>query len=375
MKTVKKGEEGKSGGVIVIGMGIGVIGMGKARTVMTMYGSMEIVTICSYIITGKGTREKGKEEGWKYIIIGTITSSWILIGLTGRVQETGEGEMAGTLILEIGLYGKLGVVPWQIWWPRVYTGTKEEGNWLLITIGKGILMWVLYTQVRKTSRIYDVEESEIKGWSILVWNSYRLDSENIQKVVGGWSIVYGLMKATGGVRIKQIIGYSTIGHTGYMLYAIRKEELYMYISWYGVVLYSMYTGWLKGISWHRKKELKKKDIHGSCVCMRDLKKSAPHPDPAKGKWKIKIGRLKGGERIRKVRKGEKNREEKRCITILLWSNMGVPPVVGFTIKWEIWICMVTGKREGWSLIYLIGTVLGIKYTLRLISELNNRKHS
>jgi NADH-quinone oxidoreductase subunit N len=102
--------------------------------------SLELVSLCSYMLSGFAFNRRGSEGSLKYFLFGAVASAVmlygfsILYGLTGSLQFTSEGfiqalfEKESRLVLLSGglaLTGfifKVGAIPFHAWAPDVYEG-------------------------------------------------------------------------------------------------------------------------------------------------------------------------------------------------------------------------------------------------------------
>jgi NADH-quinone oxidoreductase subunit N len=123
---------------LLIAMTLGLFLMTMSVNLLSIYLSIELVSICSYLLTALTTTRKASEGGMKYLLFGSISSAImlygmsLLYGMTGTLDLTAESfalgmaqqdgvvvAVAGVLTLA-GLLFKLAGVPFHIWTPDAY---------------------------------------------------------------------------------------------------------------------------------------------------------------------------------------------------------------------------------------------------------------
>ena len=115
--------------------------MASPRALITIFVSLEVVTMAFYILVTYMRRNVGSlEAGVKYLILGALSTGFLVYGITWTFGVTGEfkldaiavalnsGEVAAAPalfafgLLMVGLAFKIAAVPFQIWVPDVYQG-------------------------------------------------------------------------------------------------------------------------------------------------------------------------------------------------------------------------------------------------------------
>ncbi|MDB2347695.1 proton-conducting transporter membrane subunit [Verrucomicrobiales bacterium] len=123
----------------------GLMWMASAKDIVSIFVSLELVTISFYILVAFLRRNVGSlEAGVKYLILGALSTGFLVYGLTwlfGLSGETGLAEIAAELgnedspmnahpqallfalaLIIVALGFKVAAVPFQIWVPDVYQG-------------------------------------------------------------------------------------------------------------------------------------------------------------------------------------------------------------------------------------------------------------
>ncbi|WP_375448268.1 NADH-quinone oxidoreductase subunit N [uncultured Fibrella sp.] len=116
---------------------LGLFLLSMAVNLLSIYLSLELVSISSYLLTGLVCDRKASEGGLKYLLFGAVSSAVmlygmsLLYGLTGTLDITstvfgvelakgGSITLVAGLLTMAGLLFKLSAVPFQIWTPDAY---------------------------------------------------------------------------------------------------------------------------------------------------------------------------------------------------------------------------------------------------------------
>ena len=185
-----------------------------------MFVALELVTITFYVLTSFLRRQvPSLEAGTKYLILGALSSGFTVYGIayifgtTGTTNfdtlaatlakgAPGSAFTLGMLLVMTGLGFKIASVPFQIWAPDVYQGAPTPVTAFLAVgskaAGFALLLRVLLVGLLPVSAL----------WTLLVL------------VLAAATLLYGNLGALPQTNIKRLMGYSSIGHAGYMLMGI-----------------------------------------------------------------------------------------------------------------------------------------------------------
>jgi NADH-quinone oxidoreductase subunit N len=105
---------------------------------LTVYLSVELISLSSYLLVSFSPKKKAAEGGMKYLLYGTVCSAVMLYGisfiygLTGTLNLTDPAMLEGLLKVDVtvlyvvsllffgGLLFKMSLVPFHLWAPDVY---------------------------------------------------------------------------------------------------------------------------------------------------------------------------------------------------------------------------------------------------------------
>jgi len=185
-----------------------------------LFVSIELITITFYVLVSfQRSKLQSLEAGVKYLILGALSSSFMVFGIaliwgtTGELNFTKLAAVApqfadsqifllGVLLVLVGLGFKIAAFPFQIWAPDVYQGAPTPTTAFLAIGSKAagfvLLLRVLFTAVPSVTAQWD----------------------NLLIVISGITILYGNLCAIPQRNLKRLLGYSSIAHAGYLLLGV-----------------------------------------------------------------------------------------------------------------------------------------------------------
>jgi NADH-quinone oxidoreductase subunit N len=299
---------------------------------LTVYLSLEILSLSSYLLVALSSTKKAAEGSLKYLLFGSISSAVMLYGisliygLTGTLDLTDTtmqlGLAANTpLVMHVamlmtvgGLLFKLSLVPFHVWTPDVYEAAPTPVVSFLSVAPKAAVLLVLM----RVAGAFPTELLPLLGGVALI------------------SITVGNVVALWQQNVRRLLAYSSIAQAGYLLVGIIAfnrfgfESTTFYITAY--VLLNMAAFLLVDMLQPRS-ETHLDDYAG-------LGRKYPIPSIA--------------------------------LTIIMIALAGLPPTVGFTAKWLIFSSLWESYQlqgQYWLLWLLVGGIINaaisLAYYLRL----------
>jgi NADH-quinone oxidoreductase subunit N len=200
----------------------GMLFAASANDFAMLFVSIELITITFYILV---SFQRGKlqslEAGVKYLILGALSSAFMIFGIaliwgtTGELNFTKLAAVApqfadsqifllGVLLVLVGLGFKIAAFPFQIWAPDVYQGAPTPTTAFLAIGSKAagfvLLLRFLFSAVPSVTHTHAFT-------TLLI-------------VVSGITILYGNLCALPQRNLKRLLGYSSISHAGYLLLGV-----------------------------------------------------------------------------------------------------------------------------------------------------------
>ena len=201
---------------------LGMMIMMSANSLLTMYLGLETLALAMYALVAIDRKNvTAAESAMKYFVLGAIASgallygiSWVY-GVTGSLQfdqialaitaDPGINNLPlwfGLAFLIVGIAFKFGAVPFHMWLPDVYEGARTPVTLYLASAPK-LAAFALIFRI-----LVDGLGGLHETWSTMIM------------FVAVLSIVVGNFIAIAQKNIKRMLGYSTIGHVGFILLAI-----------------------------------------------------------------------------------------------------------------------------------------------------------
>ncbi|MFZ6009162.1 MAG: NADH-quinone oxidoreductase subunit N [Bacteroidota bacterium] len=212
-----------------------------SNNLLMVFISLEIVSICSYVLAGYSFTKHGAEGSLKYFLFGSVASAVMLYGFSILYGLTGTLDFASTefvqklmannspLFLIAGLMAlagflyKVAAAPMHPWAPDVYEGAPMPVIAFLSVAPKLAGLGVL-TKFTLTINLF--------GQSVYDW-------QMIISVVAIVTLTVGNFSALWQKNPKRMMAYSSIAQTGFMLVGLASflpEGIYFMLFYAGVYL-------------------------------------------------------------------------------------------------------------------------------------------
>ena len=197
----------------------GMNGVVLSGDIFNIFVFLEIASLASYALVGFGCEHEELEAAFKYMVLGSIGSVFILFGIALVYGNTGTLNLAyiseaiqkaginaglsfALALFIVGFGLKTALVPFHAWLPDAHSSAPAPISAML----SGIIIKTLgvYALVRIVFNVFGV--SVQIGWLIVV--------------LGLLSMVAGAFLAIGQWDIKRLMAYSSISQIGYVILGI-----------------------------------------------------------------------------------------------------------------------------------------------------------
>lgn len=204
---------------------LGVMLVSAVTDLMGLFVALELVTITSYVLAAfKRTDLRSAEAGLKYLVVGAVSSAFLLFGCALVYGASGTVELAtiathvagkgfspllslGVGLLLCGLFFKAAAVPFQVWAPDVYQGAPSPVTAFLSSLSKSA-GFVLLLRVAAHVLVPAAGTAAGDAWVTFLG------------VVAGLTLLYGNLGAIPQRDVKRLLAYSSIGHAGYLMIGV-----------------------------------------------------------------------------------------------------------------------------------------------------------
>jgi NADH-quinone oxidoreductase subunit N len=195
-----------------------------ARDLLIIFVALELLSLSLYVLTAfaKSSAE-GAEAALKYYLFGGMSAAMMLFGfsylygLTGTTNLTGIAAALGTqavtpleivalVLVAAGLGFKVAAVPFHLWAPDTYQGAPAPVT-ALIASGSKVASFAVLIAVTGAV-IGHAPANSGSTWTVLLL------------VMAAASVVVGNLAALAQTSVRRILAYSAIAHAGYMLLGI-----------------------------------------------------------------------------------------------------------------------------------------------------------
>jgi NADH-quinone oxidoreductase subunit N len=293
---------------------------------LSIYLSLELISISSYLLVALSPYKKAAEGAIKYLLFGAASSAVMLYGisliygLTGTMDITSEAITIGlsnnpdlvvtvTIVLTLaGLLFKLSLVPFHVWTPDVYEAAPTPLVSFLSVAPKAAVVLVLM----RLAGILPAQYFPILGGIALI------------------SMTIGNVAALWQTNARRLLAYSSIAQAGYLLVGIAAYSRFGFES---AVFYT--AAYLV--------------INLSAFFMIDL---------LQPKRETKLAEYEG--------LGRKNIWISVAVTVVMVALAGLPPTAGFTSKLLVFSALWESYHQQqfpWMLWLLIGGILNAAISL------------
>jgi NADH-quinone oxidoreductase subunit N len=325
----------------------GLMFMASAVDFILIFVALELVTIGFYILVAYMRRnEQSLEAGVKYLILGALSTGFLVYGITWIFGLTGQthldkvkdalvagfapgGALAGNetallfgvMLILVALGFKIAAAPFQLWVPDVYQGAPTPVTAFLSVGSKAAGFIVL---VRVLAVFLAVPAIQAKVVSVLA-------------LLAILTLLYGNLAAMPQDNLKRLFAYSSIAHAGYLLVACAamgaqaasaKEAVSFYLAGYLVMTLLSFL------------------------------------------ILITVARQSRGDDIRHFAGlAKRNPFLAFCMTVAIASLAGIPLTAGFLGKFLVFKVAVAAKQ--WALIGvgIVAVGAGFYYYIRVIASM------
>ena len=200
----------------------GMMWLASAKDLAGAFVALELVTVTFYILVAYMRRNVGSlEAGVKYLILGALSTSFLVYGIAWVYGTTGTMSLAeiperlthitnstpllfGVALVMIGLGFKIGAVPMQVWIPDVYQGAPTPVT-AFLSVGSKAAGFILMIRF-----LEPFLASELTRGPVLT----------LLLILACATLLFGNLAAIPQTNFKRLLAYSSIAHAGFLLLAL-----------------------------------------------------------------------------------------------------------------------------------------------------------
>ena len=303
--------------VLVLFATLGMSIMVSATDLMTLYIGLELNSLAAYVLASFLRNDsRSAEAGLKYFVLGALASGILLYGMSLTYGFTGTTSFAGIRAAqEAGLAFKISAVPFHMWTPDVYQGAPTPVTTFFATAPK-------VAAVALTARVaLDAFGSQADAWrQIVIFAALA-------------SIIVGALGAIGQNNLKRLLAYSSINNVGFILIGLAAatvegaSAMLFYLTTYVVMSLGSFVAVLMLRNGEGENLETFEDIAGL---------SSTRPGVA------------------------------LCLLALMFSLAGIPPLLGFWAKVEVFNAAIQAGLVPLAVIGIAASVIGAFYYIKFV---------
>jgi len=344
--------------VLVLGAVLGMCLMVSANHMLIVFLGIEMASVPSYALAGiLKQRRAGSEAALKFAVFGAGTAGVMLYGISLLVGTLGSAHLPtmtavlvdmlqsgaavdrtmvlalGGLMLMVGLAFKLSAVPFHFWTPDVFEGATAEVAAFLSIASKAAAL-ALLTRLALGFGVLD----SAAGLASL--EGVRSFTVGLISLLAAITCTFGNLAAYGQTNMKRLLAYSTIAHAGYMMMAVAAAVALVGTTQSAVPAVAA-LGFYMGVYLFMNLA-----AFAAVAFLRNAIGSEEIADYA--------GLIRRSPALAV------------CLSIVLFSLVGLPPLAGFAAKFTIFASLANAGLIVLLVIGGLNTVLSLFYYLRVV---------
>ena len=322
--------------VMVLFLIVGACVMISANHLILLYVGMEIQALAAYtLVVMQRKSEFSAEAGVKYFILGSLASVLYLLGasylygayntlylheiITAIKAVSTLGGLGSILLVSAFLF-KVGLFPFHQWVPDVYQGAPTPSTSIISTLSKVTAVAVLLKLI--AGLFYDNKSIDIR-WTL--------------STIAILSMIVGAVVPIVQTHMKRFLGYSSIGHAGFMLMGVVNIHIVGVSSIIAYVLIYSLT------------------LMMTLICLMSLKDKR---EPDEESNDLELSKLEGLSQVRP--------KHAFMLAVCFLSMAGMPPLIGFFPKLLILKYIINQGQMLLTVFAIITTVISLFYYLKII---------
>ncbi len=297
-----------------------------SANLISIFVTFEASSLATYVLASYPKSRKTLESSMKFFVIGALSSSFIIFGIsfyylsTGTfmlgAQSSSELYILSFIMLLVGFGFKLSLFPFHSWAIDTYTGARPPVSAILSTSSK---LMALVIMVRLFISTFDITLSSYVQIFFII--------------IAILTMTYGNVTALVQRDVKRMLAYSSVANAGYLalVFTILPGHA-LYLAMASIILFSMAYVLMKG---------------GAFITMENFEDSGTTLENIAGL-------------------GRKRPLLAFSLTILLFSLAGIPPTLGFMGKYFLFLSLIEGQLWWIAIIAVLNSAISVYYYFRVV---------
>ncbi len=332
--TVKKERDFGEYYALILFSAVGMMLMSASTNLITIFISLETMSISIYCLAGFRKDEKGVEGAIKYFVLGGFSAAFMLLGMAFIYGATGTFDLKeigkyigiykefhfnsmlliGLALLITGFLFKVSTVPFHMWTPDVYEASPSPITGFMAT---------------------GVKAAAFSAFIRVLIQSFNSYFDSYSQLLAFFAVITmfgGNLIALAQRNVKRMLAYSSIAHAGYILVGLvagtklSSSAMLFYLLGYGFMNIGAFLV-LSALSSKEKSNSNLEDLKGV---------------------------------------GLKYPFLGIAMSVFMFSMAGVPPTVGFLGKFYLFLSAINAKLYGLTIIAVINSAISAYYYLRVL---------
>jgi NADH-quinone oxidoreductase subunit N len=207
--------------ILIMAAVIGMMVLGSATSLVTVFLGLELLSIALYIVCGYvRTESRSQEAAAKYLLVGGFASAFVLYGMAliyggagttvipeiaKRLDASSSGNpliLLGIVLMGVGFAFKVSAAPFHMWTPDVYQGAPLPVT-AFMSVGTKAAAFAMIIRVFSGGLPHLAPE-----WQTLL------------AFVAATSLIVGNLMAIAQSSLKRLLAYSGVAQAGYILIGV-----------------------------------------------------------------------------------------------------------------------------------------------------------
>jgi NADH-quinone oxidoreductase subunit N len=207
--------------ILILAAVIGMMVLGSATSLVTVFLGLELLSIALYIACGFARGENSSQEAAaKYLLVGGFASAFVLYGMAliyggagttvipdiaTRLTESSSGNplvLLGIVLMGVGFAFKVSAAPFHMWTPDVYQGAPIPVT-AFMSVGTKAAAFAMIIRVFAGGLPHLAPD-----WQVLL------------AFVAATSMIVGNLMAIRQSSLKRLLAYSGVAQAGYVLIGV-----------------------------------------------------------------------------------------------------------------------------------------------------------
>ena len=231
---------------VVLMSAAGGLIISAAQDLLVIFIGLELLSLGLYILTAFAKQSaKSAESALKYYLFGGMSAAFLLFGFTYLYGLSGSTYLpqivlssymtalhggspllyVALVMIAAGLGFKVAAVPFQFWAPDTYEGAPAPAAAFIASVSKVASFALLISITAATVHVFTGPQSG--HFELVLPGNAGAPSQTIVGIGYGWSLtlvalaaasmIFGNLAALAQISVRRLLAYSAIAHAGYIL--------------------------------------------------------------------------------------------------------------------------------------------------------------